>query len=670
MPPGQAVNQNWNKATLSDYMRLRFFSICTAIISFFAVHPLSLTAQGTAFTYQGRLNANGSPASGTYNLVFSLYTTNTAGAVVAGPVTNNTVVVTNGLFTVAIDFGSAPWNGETNWLQIGVESNGITPFTALSPRQQLTPTPYAIFAESISGLVVQGDTNGSPNLIGGSSLNYVSSGIIGATIGGGGAVNFQGVSYSNSVTGDFGTVGGGAGNVAGAPGAVVGGGGFDGSSFQGNQATGNASTVAGGQNNSAQGNYSFVGGGIDNVASGQSSTVAGGGQTAILSDAKTFPASGGVTPEGNSASGDFSAVGGGYENSASAVETVVAGGDNNVANNQAAAVLGGENNSATEDHTTVGGGGGNSAGGSYAFVGGGQGNNGGGAGDTIVGGFNNSSGGGNNSTIVGGANNNSSGSDAFIGAGGNNSVSGVYATIGGGSFNSALADLSFVGGGSNNLSDGFAAMIPGGINNSALGIYSFAAGNNAQATNDGAFVWSDSTGTTTTSFTNNQFMARASGGVVFLTGTAASPTSYATGSAGVALLPGATAWSTVSDRNAKKNFEQVDTVAVLDKLAAVPIQQWNYKWEKDSDVPNIGPMAQDFKHAFYPGRDDKSISTLEFDGVELAAIQGLNEKLEAQAKEKDAEITDLKQQNDQLAKQLNDLASAVKMLERKNQDTK
>ena len=56
-------------------------------------------------------------------------------------------------------------------------------------------------------------------------------------------------------------------------------------------------------------------------------------------------------------------------------------------------------------------------------------------------------------------------------------------------------------------------------------------------------------------------------------------------------------------------------------------------------MPNIGPMAQDFKAAFYPGRDDKSITTLEYDGVELAAIQGLNQKLN----EKDAEIQALKQ---------------------------
>jgi hypothetical protein len=95
----------------------------------------------------------------------------------------------------------------------------------------------------------------------------------------------------------------------------------------------------------------------------------------------------------------------------------------------------------------------------------------------------------------------------------------------------------------------------------------------------------------------------------------------------------------VSDRNAKKNFQSVDTVAVLEKLAAIPIERWNYQWEKDSDVPHLGPMAQDFKGAFYPGRDDKTISMLEFDGVALAALQGLNQKLE----EKDVEIQALKQ---------------------------
>lgn len=103
--------------------------------------------------------------------------------------------------------------------------------------------------------------------------------------------------------------------------------------------------------------------------------------------------------------------------------------------------------------------------------------------------------------------------------------------------------------------------------------------------------------------------------------------------------PTVTTVPTPSDRNAKKNFQPVDTVAVLETLAAIPIERWNYQWEKDSDVPHLGPMAQDFKGAFYPGRDDKTISTLEFDGVALAALQGLNQKLE----EKDAEIQELKQ---------------------------
>jgi hypothetical protein len=91
---------------------------------------------------------------------------------------------------------------------------------------------------------------------------------------------------------------------------------------------------------------------------------------------------------------------------------------------------------------------------------------------------------------------------------------------------------------------------------------------------------------------------------------------------------------------------------VLKKLAAMPLQSWNYKWEADTNTPHLGPMAQDFKAAFYPGRDDKSISTLEFDGVELAAIQGLNQKLEEELKERDARIAALEKALEQLKTQV------------------
>ena len=212
----------------------------------------------------------------------------------------------------------------------------------------------------------------------------------------------------------------------------------------------------------------------------------------------------------------------------------------------------------------------------------------------------------------------------------------------------------------NNAANGGCATVPGGCNNTASAFFSFAAGCNAQATNIGAFVWSDASGIMTRSLGDNTVTIRAQGGFRFLTGN--------NDTNGVQLKPGDTSWSTLSDRNAKKNFAPVDEDAVLDKLAHIPIQQWNYQWERDGDTANIGPMAQDFKAAFYPGRDDRSISTLEFDGVELAAIQGLNQKLRAQAgqlKDKDTEIKNLKDQSDVLQKRVDDLEQAVKSLSEK-----
>ncbi len=182
--------------------------------------------------------------------------------------------------------------------------------------------------------------------------------------------------------------------------------------------------------------------------------------------------------------------------------------------------------------------------------------------------------------------------------------------------------------------------MPGGYQNYARGNYSFAAGNRAKANHTGAFVWGDSFDGDVASTSANQFTVRASGGAQFFSNTALS--------AGVSLAAGGTSWSVISDRNAKKNFASVDNRAVLDKLAAMPVQRWNYRWEADDAVPHIGPMAQDFKAAFYPGRDDKTITTQEVDGVALAAIQGLNQKLDEQVKSKDARIAELEQRLEKL----------------------
>ncbi|ASJ54431.1 hypothetical protein BP422_13215 [Brevibacillus formosus] len=83
-----------------------------------------------------------------------------------------------------------------------------------------------------------------------------------------------------------------------------------------------------------------------------------------------------------------------------------------------------------------------------------------------------------------------------------------------------------------------------------------------------------------------------------------------------------------SDKNAKENFSKVNTLEILDNLASMPIQYWNYK-EESSSERHIGPTAQDFHAAFgLDGDDDKYISCIDLQGVALAAIQGLNEKNE------------------------------------------
>ena len=140
-----------------------------ASLLFLIVNLASLTAgaQGTAFTYQGVLNTGGSPANGSYDLQFTLFTTNVTGTPVAGPVTNPAVPVANGLFTTTVDFGNA-FTGASNWLEIAVSTNGANAFTTLAPRQQLTPVPYALYANSAS------------NLLGNISASQITSGTIGA----------------------------------------------------------------------------------------------------------------------------------------------------------------------------------------------------------------------------------------------------------------------------------------------------------------------------------------------------------------------------------------------------------------------------------------------------------------------------------------------------------
>ena len=119
-------------------------------------------------------------------------------------------------------------------------------------------------------------------------------------------------------------------------------------------------------------------------------------------------------------------------------------------------------------------------------------------------------------------------------------------------------------------------------------------------------------------------------------------------------------WTSVSDRNAKENFTTIQPEDVLARVVAMPITQWKYKIEPNS-IKHIGPVAQDFHAAFGLGDSDRAIGSIDEDGVALAAIQGLNQKLE----EQHAENAKLKEQNESLEKRLKELEQTVQSLAEK-----
>jgi hypothetical protein len=123
------------------------------VVLLFASISLRVAAQGTAFSYQGRLNAGGAPATGAYDLRFAVFNAVTNGTQSSYYLTNAAVVVSNGLFGVTLDFGAGVFTGTNYWMDIGVRTNGGASFTALFPRQPILPVPYAIFANTASNLL-------------------------------------------------------------------------------------------------------------------------------------------------------------------------------------------------------------------------------------------------------------------------------------------------------------------------------------------------------------------------------------------------------------------------------------------------------------------------------------------------------------------------------------
>ncbi len=235
---------------------------------------------------------------------------------------------------------------------------------------------------------------------------------------------------------------------------------------------------------------------------------------------------------------------------------------------------------------------------------------------------------GDHTTAIGGGTLNTASATfgwATVGGGLHNQATGDSSTIAGGIDNTASASDAVVSGGSSNTASGLASTIPGGSNNTAAGFVSLAAGFVAEANFDGCFVWGDvSTDSPVRCNAANRFVVRSVGGIYMLT-SGNQEGNYA----GTFVAPGAQAWTATSDRNSKERLQPIDAEEVLRKVTQLPIATWNWK-SQDPAIRHMGPMAQDFSAAFQLGETPKGISTIDADGVALAAIQGLNAKLEAQ----------------------------------------
>jgi hypothetical protein len=345
--------------------------------------------------------------------------------------------------------------------------------------------------------------------------------------------------------------------------------GYSGNSFNGGFAGG---TIAGGGQrgapNQVNGEYGVVGGGEGNLA-GEGSTVSGGSS--------------------NTAIHFHATVGGGANNVANAEEATVGGGLKNTASQRFAVVGGGALNIASDMNTTVSGGSGNVASAQFGTVG-------------------------------GGTQNLASSTAAVVSGGDHNLAQGPYSSVLGGLNNEANGYLTIIGGGGGNIATGSYAVIPGGFANQAAGDYSFAAGHNADVKSDhpGAFLFADSNRFEFPSLSANEFAVRATGGARFVTGIDDSGKPLS----GVRLSAGSGTWESLSDYNSKAGFAAVDGQHVLEQLMSIPISTWYYRTQ-DPSIRHIGPMAQDFHAAFNVGQDGHYISTVDEEGVALAAIQEL-----------------------------------------------
>lgn len=187
----------WSKSLVQLGLSVWFWLILVMVLPLSAssqviqpAAPFASAAVGTRFTYQGQLLQNGVPANGGFDFQFTLFDAESGGNGVGNANSLNNVTATNGAFTVQLDFGAA-FTGAPRWLEIAVRVAGNSAFVTLTPRQLITPAPYAIYADT-AGSVAWANITGKPD---GFADNIDNEGVSGA----GGDITT--VSAGNGLTG-------------------------------------------------------------------------------------------------------------------------------------------------------------------------------------------------------------------------------------------------------------------------------------------------------------------------------------------------------------------------------------------------------------------------------------------------------------------------------------
>jgi hypothetical protein len=592
----------------------------------FPIFTDCLFAQGTAFTYQGQLQQDGSPANGSYDLQFILYNASVGGSQTGPILTNSATSVINGLFAVTLDFEAGIFTGTNYWLDIAVRTNGGGTFAELSPRQPLTPAPYAVFAgtsSNLSGTLSVGQLNGT---LGNSQLAHNSITLTaGGGLGGGGTVALGGsTTLSNagvlSITGNPDIT---ATNIGG---AVT----LSDTATSANTASAIVKRDPSG--NFAAGtitatSFSGDGSGLINLIASQLNSI---GNTNDNLGNFFVGSSGNATMSGNYNTGYGQAA---LVNNTSGNANVAVGADalfynesgfNNIA--LGAAALGNVMSGSVNIGIGVD------------------------AGVSIYTGTNNidigNSGSGDESDVI------RIGTTQTKAA-----IAGIYPTTiasagalvcvnplgllgtgtAGGAFlasdlqiGTGAGDYRHVELGGGNSTGFLYGSYPKWGDGVHLGYnyYADASGNDVVANTGGAtsrltvgygFI-SLNVGSVNEAPTTQRLLASSSG--VTVSGT----------------------FNNSSDRNAKQDFTPVSSTEILDKVLRLPLSEWSYK--TDAAARHIGPMGQDFYSIFDIGTDEKHIAPIDEGGVALAAIQGLNQKLE----QKEREIIELKARLEKLEK--------------------